>query len=107
MSSADGSSLAAAFWAASMMLLPCSIAASSALIDFGRPTKSGITICGKTTTSRNGNNGSWVCSVEIEVVMASLIDKRVNDVGTSGQNTSPDSNKNQTANKKSHLRSCP
>jgi hypothetical protein len=27
--------------------------------------------------------------------MASLIDKRVNDVGTSGQNTSPDSNKNQ------------
>jgi hypothetical protein len=32
--------------------------------------------------------------------MASLIDKRVNDVGASSQNTSPDSNKNQTGNKK-------
>jgi hypothetical protein len=27
--------------------------------------------------------------------MASLIDKRVNDVGANGQNTSPDSNKKQ------------
>jgi hypothetical protein len=32
--------------------------------------------------------------------MASLIDKRVNDVGANGQNTSPDSNKNQTKNQK-------
>src|SRR3954464_3060612 len=95
MSDAEGSSFAAAFCAASMMLLPCSMAASSALMDFGRPTNSGITICGNTTTSRNGNSGSWVCSVEIVVVMASLIDKRVNDVGANGQNTSPDSNKNQ------------
>src|SRR4051812_13945942 len=74
MSDADGSSLAAAFCAASMMLLPCSMAASSALMDFGRPTNSGITICGKTTTSRNGNKGSVVCSVNLEVVMAYLIE---------------------------------
>jgi hypothetical protein len=32
--------------------------------------------------------------------MASLIDKRVNDVGTGGQNTSPDSNKIRATNKK-------
>jgi hypothetical protein len=32
--------------------------------------------------------------------MASLIEKHVNDVGTSGQNTSPDSNKNHIGNKK-------
>ena len=37
-----------------MMPLPASIAASSDLIDLKRPTKSGITICGKTTTSRKG-----------------------------------------------------
>src|SRR5206468_11326298 len=74
MSAAEGSSLAAAFWAASMMLLPCSIAASSALIDLGRPTNSGITICGNTTTSRSGSSGSVVCSVNLEVVMAYLIE---------------------------------
>src|SRR3982751_1571663 len=74
MSDAEGSSFAAAFCAASMMLLPCSMAASSALMDFGRPTNSGITICGKTTTSRNGNKGSVVCSVNLEVVMAYLIE---------------------------------
>src|SRR6476620_2953182 len=74
MSSADGSSLAAAFWAASMMLLPCSMAASSALMDFGRPTNSGITICGNTTTSRRGSRGSVICSVNLEVVMAYLIE---------------------------------
>jgi hypothetical protein len=32
--------------------------------------------------------------------MASLIDKRVDDVGASGQNTSPDSNKIHATNKK-------
>jgi hypothetical protein len=76
------------------MLLPCSIAASNALIDFGRPTNSGITMWGKTTTSRKGNNGNWVCSVKLDVVMASLIKKPVNDVGARGENTSPSINKN-------------
>src|SRR5262249_42508326 len=56
-SSAEGSSLAADFWATSNMLLPASIAVSSALMDFGRPTNSGITMCGNTTTSRNGSRG--------------------------------------------------
>jgi hypothetical protein len=37
--------------------------------------------------------------------MASLIDKRVNDVGAGGQNTSPDSNKNPFDQQKSHPRS--
>src|SRR3954470_2118858 len=89
MSDADGSSLAAAFWAASMMLLPCSIAASSALIDLGRPTNSGITICGNTTTSRNGRRGSVVCSVNFEVVMAYLIESVLTMLGAHGQNTRP------------------
>src|SRR6476619_1642185 len=89
MSAADGSSLAAAFWAASMMLLPCSIAASSALIDFGRPTNSGITMCGKTTTSRNGSKGSVVCSVNLEVVMAYLIESVFNILAPGYQNTRP------------------
>src|SRR2546429_4102724 len=60
MSSALGSSLAAFFCATSMMLLPPSMAASSALMDFGRPTNSGITMCGKTTTSRSGSRGRTV-----------------------------------------------
>jgi hypothetical protein len=38
---ADGSSSAALFCATSRMCLPASIATSSALIDFGRPTNSG------------------------------------------------------------------
>jgi hypothetical protein len=58
-------------------------------MDFGRPTNSGITMCGKTTTSRNGNNGSWVCSVNVGVVIASLILELVSDVGTKCGNTSP------------------
>ncbi|MNK99181.1 hypothetical protein D3C87_1195670 [compost metagenome] len=61
-SSAVGSSLAAVFWATSMMLLPDSIAVSSALMDFGRPTNSGITMCGNTTTSRSGNSGRRIGS---------------------------------------------
>ena len=40
------------------MCLPASIATSSALIDFGRPTNSGMTMCGNTTTSRSGSSGS-------------------------------------------------
>ena len=60
MSSADGSSLAADFCATNNMLLPVSIAVSKALIDFGRPTNNGITMCGKTTTSRSGSSGSGV-----------------------------------------------
>src|SRR2546425_10061630 len=62
MSSAEGSSLAAFFCATSMMLLPASMAASSALIDFGLPTNKGMTMCGNTTTSRNGRSGSTVGS---------------------------------------------
>jgi hypothetical protein len=54
MSSAPGSSLAADFCATSRMFLPASMAVSSALMDFGRPTKSGITMWGNTTTSRRG-----------------------------------------------------
>jgi hypothetical protein len=70
------------------------MAASSALIDFGRPTNSGITICGKTTTSRNGSSGSWVGAVTVEVVvMAGLIKNPVYDVGASSRNTSPGINK--------------
>jgi hypothetical protein len=62
MSSGLGSSLPAAFWATSMIWRPASIATSSALIDFGRPTNSGMTMCGKTTTSRKGSNGSVIFS---------------------------------------------
>src|SRR5450759_1631041 len=63
-SSGAGSSFAADFCATSTTFLPSSIAASSALIDFGRPTKSGITICGNTTTSRNGSSGRISASGE-------------------------------------------
>src|SRR5690606_1689447 len=71
MSSATGSSFDAFFCATSMMLLPSSIAASRALIDFGRPTNSGITMCGNTTTSRSGSSGSdcsfgvWASGIRI------------------------------------------
>ena len=41
-----------------------SIAVSIALMDFGRPTNSGITMCGNTTTSRSGSSGYWVISLE-------------------------------------------
>src|SRR5882757_764383 len=73
MSSAEGSSFAAFFCATSMMLLPASMAASSALIDFGRPTNSGITMWGKTTTSRSGNRGSTVGSKGNKAVDISTI----------------------------------
>src|SRR5256885_2782801 len=59
-SSAVGSSLAADFCATSKMLLPASMAISIALIDFGRPTKGGMTMCGNTTTSRSGSSGYWL-----------------------------------------------
>src|SRR2546421_2841256 len=62
MSSGFGSSLPAAFCATSMICRPASIAASSALMDLGRPTKSGITMWGKTTTSRSGSSGSVIRS---------------------------------------------
>jgi hypothetical protein len=60
MSLAEGSSLAAAFWATSMMRRSASIAASRALMLLGRPTNSGMTMCGKTTTSRSGSSGSSI-----------------------------------------------
>src|SRR3954469_14362214 len=87
MSAADGSSLAAAFWAASMMLLPCSIAASRALMDLGRPTNRGITICGNTTTSRSGSSGKVICSVNLVVVMAYLIKSVLTMLGVHRQFT--------------------
>ena len=62
MSSGLGSSLPAAFCATSMIWRPASMATSSALIDFGRPTNSGITMWGNTTTSRNGSSGSVIFS---------------------------------------------
>src|SRR6267154_1264754 len=69
-SSAVGSSLAADFCATSRMLLPASMAISMALIDFGRPTKSGMTMCGKTTTSRSGSSGYWLGADAISSAMA-------------------------------------
>src|SRR5438045_4879150 len=45
------------------------MAASRALIDFGRPTNSGITMCGNTTTSRSGSSGRTRESAENEEVM--------------------------------------
>jgi hypothetical protein len=62
MSSGRGSSLPAAFCATNMIWRPPSIAASSALIDLGRPTNSGITMWGNTTTSRSGSSGSVIGS---------------------------------------------
>src|SRR3989441_6440248 len=53
------------------MCLPASIATSSALIDFGRPTNSGMTMCGNTTTSRSGSSGYWFGAVgAISLAMA-------------------------------------
>src|SRR5712664_2793278 len=69
-SSAVGSSLAADFCATSRMLLPASMAISMALIDFGRPTKSGMTMCGKTTTSRSGSSGYWLGADAVSSAMA-------------------------------------
>src|SRR5712691_12155512 len=69
-SSAVGSSLAAVFCATSRMLLPASMAISIALIDFGRPTKSGMTMCGNTTTSRSGSSGYWLGADAISSAMA-------------------------------------
>ena len=62
MSETDGSSLAAAFWATSMMRRSASMAASSALMLLGRPTNSGMTMCGNTTTSRSGSSGRSIGS---------------------------------------------
>src|SRR5437870_10932608 len=52
------------------MLLPASMAISMALIDFGRPTKSGMTMCGNTTTSRSGSSGYWFGADAISFDMA-------------------------------------
>src|SRR2546421_12317740 len=46
-----------------MICRPASMAASSALMLLGRPTNSGMTMWGKTTTSRSGSRGSWIGSV--------------------------------------------
>ncbi len=56
-SAAAGSSVSADFCATSRMRLSASIACSSARMDLSRPTNSGMTMCGKTTTSRNGRTG--------------------------------------------------
>jgi hypothetical protein len=57
--------LAADFWATSTMLLPASIAVSSALIDFGRPTNRGMTMCGNTTTSLKGRRGISILLISL------------------------------------------
>ncbi len=62
MSPGPGSSLAADFCATRRIDFPASIAVSIALMDFGRPTNSGITMCGNTTTSRSGSSGYWTMS---------------------------------------------
>ena len=62
MSSMAGSSWAAVFWATSMTERPASMAASSAAMLLARPTNSGITMCGNTTTSRRGSMGSSTLS---------------------------------------------
>src|ERR1700722_6490500 len=59
-SSALGSSTSACFWATSRIRLSDFMARSSATIDFSRPTNSGITMCGYTTTSRSGSTGTAV-----------------------------------------------
>src|SRR5262245_10145840 len=59
MSPGPGSSFAADFCATSRIDFPASIAVSIALIDLGRPTNSGITMWGNTTTSRRGSSGYW------------------------------------------------
>src|SRR5258708_3266605 len=76
-SSAVGSSLAADFCATRRMLLPASMAISMALIDFGRPTKSGMTMCGNTTTSRSGSSGYWLGADAVSSAMA-FPGKRIN-----------------------------
>src|SRR5690606_17233395 len=57
MSDTAGSSLEAVFCATSMMRRSPSIASSSALMLLARPTNSGMTMCGNTTTSRKGSSG--------------------------------------------------
>src|SRR5690606_26732974 len=56
-SAAPGSSTSADFCATSAMRRSPSIASSSARMDFSRPTNSGMTMCGNTTTSRSGSTG--------------------------------------------------
>ena len=58
MSSTDGSSCAAFFWATSRICLSSFITASSARTDFSRPTNSGTIMCGKTTMSRSGRTAA-------------------------------------------------
>ena len=58
MSSGVGSLVLAFFCAARKMSLPRAIAASSAVIDRSRPTKSCDTMCGKTMMSRSGSSGA-------------------------------------------------
>jgi hypothetical protein len=67
MSCGPGSSFAADFCATSRIDFPASIAVSIALMDFGRPTNSGITMWGNTTTSRSGSSGYWTMSGSGEV----------------------------------------
>ena len=82
MSSGAGSSFAADFCATSRMLLPASIAISIALIDFGRPTKSGITMCGKTTTSLRGRSGNCTGRFESSLPdMTSPLEREMRESG--------------------------
>ena len=60
------------FCASNRMRLSDSMACSSARMDLSRPTNSGITMCGNTTTSRSGSTGrtrrswpAWECSVVV------------------------------------------
>src|SRR5690606_10224932 len=84
MSSGAGSSLAADFCATSRMLLPASIAISMALIDFGRPTNKGMTMCGKTTTSRSGSSGNSAGMAESSLELDMLLPPRRNSTEHGG-----------------------
>src|SRR5690554_8117158 len=41
-------------------------------MDFSRPTNNGITIDGKTTTSRKGNNGKFCCDIKNDLIAINI-----------------------------------
>ena len=82
-SAAAGSSVSADFCASRMMRLSASIACSSARMDLSRPTNSGMTMCGNTTTSRSGRTGRSRISVWERRGMGGS--SRVRNQGASGR----------------------
>ena len=66
-----GSSSPASFWVTRRIWLSARITSSRARMDFSRPTKSGTTMCGKTTMSRSGRTGG-VCPSRARLRRAGL-----------------------------------